>query len=152
MATGRVLACSRCGPSPAPGTLFQTLLACAQGQPQRCPRCGATPELRLKFELGLDADDSECTVRDCFVPKRLESWAQADGSRVTFYPFLIIVQRHGRDLAAWLPYWHVVERAHRSTPKYGQWAPFMDFHLFADLLNQAQAKGYSPEKLHGPRA
>ncbi|RMG26793.1 MAG: hypothetical protein D6724_01035 [Armatimonadetes bacterium] len=109
-------------------------------------------ELRLRFDFGLNAPDRACTVRDCFAPRQLESWNEADGSRVTFYPFLVILQRHGRELAAWLPYWHTIDNGFRTVQKYGQWAPFMDFRLFADLLNQAAEKGYSFAALGGPRA
>ena len=142
MATRRFLVCAQCGPSPGRGKLFDVLLARAREQPLLCSKCGALATLRLKFAFGLNGADSECTVRDCFVPRVLESWKERDGRDVTFYPFLVIVQRHGRELAAWLPYWHVVDRAHRPVTKYGQWAPFMDFHLFADLLSQARAKGH----------
>lgn len=144
MATRRFLVCKQCGPSLARGTLFELLLSRAHGQLHRCPKCDALAALRLNFDFGLNAPDSECTVLDCFAPQQPESWKEKDGSTVTFYPFLVIVRRHGRDLAAWLPYWHIVARGHRRTRKYGQWAPFMDFHLFRDLLAQAEAKGYSP--------
>jgi hypothetical protein len=122
--------------------LLDLLLAQAQGDPHRCPRCGAEAKLRLKFEFGLGARDSECTVLASFIPQKLESWSQPDGTAITFYPFLVILQRHGRKLAAWLPYWHVIDGDGKRTRKYGQWAPFMDFELFADLLNQARQSGY----------
>jgi hypothetical protein len=152
MATGRFLICDQCGPSLAGGTLFDVLLARAHGRPQHCAHCGSPTGLQLKFDFGLNAADSECTVRDCFVPRQLESWNETDESKVTFYPFLVIVQRHGRELAAWLPYWHVVERGKKPAKKYGQWAPFMDLHLFADLLDQARARGYTSEQIVGPGA
>jgi hypothetical protein len=131
--------------------LFDVLLVRAGEQPLLCSKCGALATLRLKFSFGLSAADSECTVRDCFVPRKLESWEQRDGGNVTFYPFLVIVHRHGRELATWLPYWHVVERGRRRVTKYGQWAPIMDCHLFADLLSQAQAKGYVADGHIRPR-
>lgn len=129
---------------------MDALLSLERNRFLRCSKCDAPATLRLKFDFGLNAPDSECTVLDCFVPRRPESWKATDEANVTFYPFLVIVQRHGRNLAVWLPYWHVVERGGRVTQKkYGQWAPFMDFHLFKDLLDQAQAKGYS-SKLEAP--
>jgi len=145
MATDRFLVCASCGAHPARGKLFDDLLAHARQQAVVCSKCGAPATLRLKFPFGLNAADSECTVRDCFLPRRLEGWKDKDSANVTFYPFLVVVHRHGRELAAWLPYWHVVERGRKPLTKYGQWAPFMDFHLFADLLSQAQAKGYFTE-------
>ena len=152
MATKRFLRCNQCGLLTAPGTLFQVLLARAHAQPHDCPNCGSAAELQLTFAFGLNASHSECTVRECFVPRRLESWAGKDGSQVTFYPFLVILDRHERERAAWLPYWHLIVRGRNSVQKYGQWAPFMDFRLFADLLNQAEAKGYSSTVLSGPQA
>ena len=145
MATDRVFVCPQCGPFPTRGKLFDVLLARAREEPLRCAKCSGLATLRLKFPFGLNAADSECTVQDCFIPRQLESWKERDGSNVTFYPFLVIVQRRGRELATWLPYWHVVERGPRPMTKYGQWAPFMDFHLFADLLSQARAKGHFAE-------
>jgi hypothetical protein len=152
MATTRLLVCKRCGPSRLRSTLFDALLAQARGAARPCSRCGARVALRLTFEFGLNASHSECTVLDCFVPQRPRSWRDRDGSRVRFYPFLVILRRHGRGLAAWLPYWHTVEKAGRKpVRKYGQWATFMDSDLFEDLLAQARAKGYL-QKARGGRA
>jgi len=152
VATRRLLVCERCGPLPATGTLFDDLRARASGDAGQCPKCHAHHvELRLGFGFGLNTPDPESTVRDCFIPRQLESWRDEDGSKVTFYPFLVIVQRHGREQAAWLPYWHTIEKHGRKpAQKYGQWAPFMDLDLFEDLLAQARAKGYLLGGLAGP--
>ena len=64
-----------------------------------------------------------------------------DGNTITFYPFLVVVERHGRGNAIWLPYWHVVEDGIRRKKKFGQWAPFMDEKLFVDLIVQARENG-----------
>jgi hypothetical protein len=61
---------------------------------------------------------------------------------VTFYPFLVVTERKGRDQAVWLPYWHVVGDGEENRKKYGQWAPFMDMKLFRDLLAQPRDEGY----------
>jgi len=122
--------------------MFDNLLSRANGDPQLCPHCNAVMDLQLSFDLGLNAPNPPCVLRDCFVPRKLESWSEKDGSPVTFYPFLVILRRYERGLAAWLPYWHIVERKNRKIKKYGQWAPFMDFKLFSDLLAQAAIKGY----------
>jgi hypothetical protein len=143
MATTKLLVCERCEWSLAPPVLFDVLLARARGDAPHCSRCGAPAELRLTFDFGLNASHSGCTVVDCFVPRHPESWPDEDGSKVTFYPFLVMLRRHGRELAAWLPYWHTVEKPDgKLDRKYGQWAAFMDSDLFEDLLAQAQAKGY----------
>jgi hypothetical protein len=67
---------------------------------------------------------------------------EAQGGTVTFYLFLIVTKREGRDKAVWLPYWHVTQDGEKKTIKYGQWAPFMDMELFEDLLSQARSAGY----------
>jgi len=143
VATERSLVCEQCGPSPAPGSLFDVLMAKARGDGLQCPRCSAQAELHLRFSFGLNASDTESTVLDSFIPRCPEEWPGSADSKVTFYPFLVVLQRHGRGLATWFPYWHTVETtAGKTRSKYGQWAPFMDFCLFEDLLAQAQAKGY----------
>ena len=142
MGTQRFLICSDCGRFPAKGQLFKLLLRQAGGAIEQCPKCQKVMALGLTFSFGLNAPFPECTVRDCFSPRKPQSWTETDGSLVTFYPFLVVLNRHGKDLAAWLPYWHVVARANGPQYKYGQWAPFMDARLFQDLLQQAQSKGY----------
>lgn len=142
MATQRFYKCERCGRTSAAPSLFDTLLRSAQGKVPKCSRCGAPSVLRLVFDFGLGARNRECTVLRSFLPRRLESWSYGRVGRVTFYPFLVLLQRHGRDLAIWLPYWHTVEGGPVRVSKYGQWAPFMDAALFADLLAQAKENGF----------
>jgi hypothetical protein len=74
----------------------------------------------------------------------LERWTdRRNGSGVCFYPFLVVLKRHGREHAAWLPYWHIVTYKNgRVKKKFGQWAPFMDEHLLYDLLKQARDHGF----------
>jgi hypothetical protein len=107
-----------------------------------CGSCGEKTTLQLKFAFGLDATDAEAEVRAVFRPRRLESWRNKKREKVTFVPFLVILRRGNRKDAAWLPYWHLVEKGKRRATKYGQWAPFMDAHLFEDLLSQARKAGY----------
>lgn len=142
MATNRYLDCGKCGPTLITISLFEALLDHARHGPPTCPRCHQAAGLRLKFAFGLNAPDSDCTVQECFVPTEPQSWKDAGGNTVTFYPFLVLVHRHGRKIAAWLPYWHLVEYGRKTKMKYGQWAPFMDEHLFIDLITQAREKGY----------
>ena len=142
MATIRQYICKKCPPRHA-GSLFDALLIKASGKPVKCRRCGTPYEsLRLKFDFGLGGTNSECTVLDCFTPGRIERWPDGKRGEVSFYPFLVIVKRHGRENAVWLPYWHLVKRGKKVIKKYGQWAPFMDNHLFQDLLQQARRRGY----------
>lgn len=80
-------------------------------------------------------------MKRCFLPTSPECWTDSKKRKVTFLPFLVILARHGRQDAVWLPYWHVVEDSKRVFQKYGQWAPFMDAHRFEDLISQARSAG-----------
>ena len=142
MATKRYYFCQECGSAEVSDGLFDLLLAMTQNDRQSCPQCFGPCELRLKFAFGLNAQNAECTFLHSFLPAKLESWKDRKGHPVIFYPFLVMVKRHGRATAAWLPYWHVVQDGPKKIKKYGQWAPFMNFHLFADLIAQARSKGY----------
>jgi hypothetical protein len=142
MGTERFYTCDKCGPTRVSERLFQVLCDHARKGGPPCPRCNGPAALQLGFSFGLNAGDRESTVRDCFLPQELEKWKDTSGDTVTFYPFLVIVDRHQRELAVWLPYWHTVEDGHGTKLKYGQWAPFMDEHLFLDLVSQARKKGY----------
>jgi hypothetical protein len=144
MATKRNWHCPNgCAPIKA-ASLFDALLSIAKREQLACPQHpGDLRNLKLEFPLGLGASDSSCTVDRAFTPRKLESWTNRDGSSVYFYPFLVILQRHGREHAAWLPYWHIVTLKNgRIKKKYGQWAPFMDEHLLYDLLEQARGHGF----------
>lgn len=98
-------------------------------------------ELHLRFDFGLDAVGKEQVVEAAFVPTSRETWEDSKGRKVEFWPFLVITRRNTRGRAVWLPYWHIVHDGERRISKYGQWAPFMDAVLFADLLRQAREAG-----------
>ena len=96
----------------------------------------------MSFAFGLDAGGKDQVVEAAFVPEATEDWTDRQGRHATFWPFLVVARRDGRSRAVWLPYWHIVEDGKKRISKYGQWAPFMDDHLFASLLAQARASGY----------
>jgi len=142
MATIRQYICKNCPPKNA-GNLFEALLNKTKGKVVKCPRCGNPySSLRLNFAFGLGATNSECTVLECFIPEKRQQWKDGKNKNVFFYPFLVIVKRHGKENATWLPYWHIIKDGKKETRKYGQWAPIMDSHLFKNLLEQAKKKGY----------
>ena len=95
--------------------------------------------LHLSFDFALGVQDKNAEVLASFYPHQPEDWR---GGTVTFYPFLIVTKREGRDKAVWLPYWHVTQDGEKKTIKYGQWAPFMDMEFFEDLLSQTRSAGY----------
>ena len=145
MATIREWYCEgSCRPVKA-GPLFDVLLSVAQeGVDRICPRKHPTPHrLRLGFNFGLNGKDSISTVLGAFIPRNPESWSGRNGTTVRFFPFLVVLRRHGREQAVWLPYWHLVDSMDgRTIKKYGQWAPFMDECHFHELLAQARSKGF----------
>lgn len=141
MATTRRWVCPECRKSRPAERLFDALLAISKGHRPMCDDCRTPYQLCMKFDFGLGAHHSDCVVSDSLVPTRLETWRDGVGNKVTFYPFLVVLRRLKRDMAIWLPYWHLVGGSRRIM-KYGQWAPFMDLHLFEDLLSQAREKGY----------
>ena len=142
MATIRQYICKKCPPKNA-GNLFKALLKKANGETVKCQSCGvAYDSLRLQFDFALGATNSECTVLACFVPKKIQQWKDGKNKEVHFYPFLVILKRHGKKNATWLPYWHIIHEGEKKTIKYGQWASFMDSHLFNSLLEQSKKKGY----------
>jgi len=113
----------------------------AEDNKPACRSCGASTDLHLSFDFALCVQDKDAKVLASFYPHQLEEWP-CEGRTVTFYPFLIVTEREGRDRAVWLPYWHVVRDGGKDNPKYGQWAPFMDMELFEDLLSQARNDGF----------
>ena len=146
MATIREWSCEGSCPPIEAGPLFDALLSIVQeGKGPDCPAHPPTPhQLRLTFAFGLNGKDSVGTVLGAFIPGELESWPHSHGTTVYFYPFLVVLHRHGRKQAVWFPYWHLVKSKDGQTvkKKYGQWAPFMDERLFRDLLEQARRKGF----------
>lgn len=141
MATSRTYVCTQCKSRRPAGGMFDALQAVVRRRAPSCPECDRDTELHFRFAFGLGATHADCTILDAFLPSRPEAWRDGH-NRITFYPFLVIVRRHGRKTAVWLPYWHLVEGKRRTIKKYGQWAPFMDAHLFRDLLRQARRRGY----------
>jgi len=62
--------------------------------------------LHLSFDFALGMQDKNAEVLASFYPHQPEDWR---GGTVTFYPFLTVTKREGRDKAVWLPYWHVTQ-------------------------------------------
>jgi len=145
MGTARHFFCRNCGEKRRAGNLFKALSYFSQQT--RCFKCRSPVHLKLNFNFGLGATDSEFTVLDCFKPSRPQWWYGPGSAKTTFHPFLVVLHRRGRKEAAWLPYWHVVKKGRNKIIKYGQWAPLMDFYLFEDLIYQAKAKGYFKTKV-----
>lgn len=138
MATQSWLECSACTIPPPWAPLFDQLKQIADGE--RCS-CGEPLRLTLKFAFALGAGRNACTVVAAFRPRTTTglTWQNA-GEQVEFFPFLVLTTDPTETEAAWLPYWHVTTGT-RKVLKYGQFAPYMDMHIFIDLLNQARQAG-----------
>jgi hypothetical protein len=145
MATKKTYHCPQEGHACQPNramSLFAVLKGWAEADKPTCKVSGL-PIVGLEVELDFDLgeDDSKFWVRHCFYVH--ESWKK-EGKAIEFYPFLVVLEKEGRGLATWFPFWHVVEG---KRPRFGQWAPVMDVAHFQNLLKQAKDKGYDFEVL-----
>ena len=145
MATARFRVCATCGDRKWLPRLFDAFHDRARNIDSPCAKCHKATHLELEFPFGLEAEHHRGRVLRAFLPNPIVEWVQDDGSKVRFYPFLVIVQSLKRGhLSVWLPYWHVVTAPSGSRQtKYGQWAPFMDADSYASLSTQARAAGYA---------
>ncbi len=145
MATERYFICN-CLQRGYCAELFGALRDLAELRESTCPICGATKQLHLIFQFGLDVGSLDCKVLAVFSPAgEGGKWQKKTGEIATFFPFLVVLESdEGQKI--WLPYWHTVEKAGHVQKKYGQWAPFIDDDAFRSLVAQAQRSGYLREK------
>jgi len=117
--------------------LFDTLYNFQRMNPEHCPECGEARELRLSLDFQLGYGDEEFKIVSAFLPAQLESWLGEEEEGVTFYPFLVVMERVGDGKQfCWMPYWHVTGKGAR----YGQHAVCMDRTQFESLMVQAREK------------
>ncbi len=117
--------------------LFDTLYAFQQAPPNDCPACGGQRELHVTLDFQLGAGDGDFKVVSAFLPDKLDSWLGEEEEEVTFYPFLVMLQRAGDSKQfCWMPYWHVTGKEAR----YGQHALCLDQSQFESLKAQAEEK------------
>lgn len=114
--------------------LFETLYEFQKSNPENCTACGGRRELHLDLDFQLGAGDSEFRVVSALLPEKLESWLGEEEEEVTFYPFLIVLERGDGSRFCWLPYWHVTGKEAR----YGQHAICLSHGHFEDLIRQAR--------------
>ncbi len=117
--------------------LFDTLYDFQKAAPEGCPACGGTRDLHITLDFALGAGDSDFKVISAFLPDKLESWLGEEEEEVTFYPFLVVLQRarEGKQFC-WMPYWHVTGKDAR----YGQHAVCLDQAQFDSLSAQVREK------------
>jgi len=106
LTTHHTFRCPECEEQTRKSKLFGAVKAVADHSEPVCRRCGASTTLHLSFDFALGVQDKNAEVLASFYPHQPEDWR---GGTVTFYPFLIVTKREGRDKAVWLPYWHVTQ-------------------------------------------
>ena len=128
--------CTQCHKRyPTHQKLFDALYEFQRARPEACPMCGGERELHLTLDFQLGAGDSEFNVVSAFLPTKLESWLGQEEEEVTFYPFLVVLQRIGDNRQfCWMPYWHVTG----NEARYGQHAICLDQSQFESLITQAR--------------
>jgi len=134
--------CTQCHEKyPTHQKLFDTLNNFSKSAPESCAACGGTRELRLTLDFQLGSGDAEFKVVSAFLPDKLESWLGQEEEEVTFYPFLVVLQRPGDGKQfCWMPYWHVAGKDAR----YGQHAVCLDYTQFESLVEQAEDRLLEP--------
>jgi len=117
--------------------LFDTLYDFSKMAPEECPACGGTRDLHTNLDFQLGGGDGDFKVVSAFLPEKLDSWLGEESEEVTFYPFLVVLQRAGDNKQfCWMPYWHVTGKEAR----YGQHAVCLDQMQFESLMEQAREK------------
>src|SRR5437763_2004836 len=126
--------CAQChNRYPTHQKLFDVLYDFTRIAPENCCECGSPRELHLTLDFQLGAGDSDYKVVSAFLPERLESWLGDEAQEVTFYPFLVVLQRCGDGKQfCWMPYWHVTGKEAR----YGQHAVCLESRQFDSLMAQ----------------
>ena len=135
--------CSHCHKrSPTHLKLFDALYNFHQSGVEPCPECGEERDLYLTLDFQLGAGDAAFRVLAAHLPARLESWLGENEEEVTFYPFLVRLQREGDDKEfCWMPYWHVTGKEAR----YGQHAVCLEQEQFRSLIQQAEETSHEHE-------
>ena len=138
--TAQHFLCAQCNKKyPVHQKLFDTLYDFQKMAPEPCPKCRGPLELHLTLDFQLGVGDGEFKVVSACLPDKLESWLGAEEEEVTFYPFLVQLQRAGdAKQFYWMPYWHVTGKE----AKYGQHAICLDRAQFKSLIGQVQEERF----------
>lgn len=136
--------CTQCQKKyPTHQKLFDTLYEFSKAAPEDCLACGVVRELHITLDFPLGEGESDFKVVSAFLPDKLESWLGEEEEEVTFYPFLVVLQRAGdRKQFCWMPYWHVTGKE----AKFGQHALCLDHRQFESLIGQIWGKARDQEK------
>lgn len=133
--SSQYLYCTQCHKKyPMHRKLFDTLYEFSKTLPEICPTCGAERELHVTLDFQLGMGDSGFKVVSAFLPDKLESWLGQEQEEVTFYPFLVVLQRADGKQFCWMPHWHVTGKDAR----FGQHAICLDQQQFESLIEQAR--------------
>ena len=137
----RYFYCSQCHKKYATHQrLFDTLYNFSREAPDYCPACGGVRELHVKLDFQLGTGDGKFKVVSAILPDKLQSWLGDAEEKVTYYPFLIVLQDFEGKQFCWMPYWHVTGKDAR----YGQHAICLDATQFESLTAQMETKVLQP--------
>ena len=130
--------CTQCHKKyPTHHKLFDVLHEFQNGATTDCPACGGMQDLYVTLDFQLGDGGGDFKVVSASLPDKLESWLGSEEEEVTFYPFLVVLQRPGDNKRfCWMPYWHVTGKEAR----YGQHAICLNQAQFESLIAQAQQK------------
>lgn len=147
MAT-QYFSCSSCHKrSLAHQKLFDTLYAFHKLGAENCPNCGEPRELHITLDFQSGDGDSAFKVVSAFLPDKLESWLGQEEEEVTFYPFLVTLERIGDNRQfCWMPYWHITGKDAR----FGQHAICLDQLQFESLVTQARERAREEDRELAP--
>jgi hypothetical protein len=106
--------------------LFDTLYNFSRTAPGECPACGGARDLHVSLDFQLGAGDTDYKVASTLLPERLESWMGEEQEKVTFYPFLVVLETNEGKQFCWMPYWHVTG----NEARYGQHAVCLEQRQF----------------------
>ena len=128
--------CTQCHKRyPTHQKLFDTLYNFHKVGLEDCPACGGSRELYLNLDFQLGGGDPGFKVVSAFLPDKLESWLGENQEEVTFYPFMVVLQREGDcKQFCWMPYWHITG----NEARYGQHAICLEHSQFDSLIVQLQ--------------
>jgi hypothetical protein len=95
--------------------------------------------IELIYNFGVDDEPRPCKVLASFMPDEIIGWDNQEGSKVEFYPFLIVVENiDTKESCIWSPYWHVFRHPNGTIErKYGQYASFVNIDSY---LSTEEAK------------
>jgi len=89
MATDSYWVCSGCKSRTKAKGLFGALKSVAEQSLAPC-QCGQSLSLELIFAFALGASHNIFMVSAAYLPRKIETWDDTEGNKVSFYPFMVV--------------------------------------------------------------